>query len=106
MDTKTLFGLTVIPVGFLGGMLAACISRQVRDFFFVLLVFLSPSIERLDLNYVSREWYRGTSRGFEISVLDILAVSLLVSALFVPRKDGPRVFWPASLGLMLLMFFY
>ena len=106
MDTKTLFGLTVIPAAFLGGMLVASISSRIRDLFFLMLVGLSPLIERLDLNYVSREWYRGTSRGFEISVPDILAASLLVSALFVPRKDGPRIFWPASLGLMLLYFIY
>jgi hypothetical protein len=106
MDTKTLFGLTVIPAAFFAGMVVACVSRRIRDLFFVMLVFLSPLIERLDLNYVSREWYRGTSRGFEITIPDILAISLLVSALFVPRKDGPRIFWPASLGLMLLFFFY
>src|SRR6516164_8214754 len=106
MDPKTLFGVTVIPAGFLGGIIAACLSKRIRGLFFLMLVGLSPLIERLDLNYVSREWYRGTSRGFEISVPDILAASLLVSALFVPRKDGPRIFWPASLGLMLLYFFY
>jgi len=106
MDTKTLFGLTVIPAAFFGGMVAASVSRRIRDLFFVMLVFLSPLIERLDLNYVSREWYRGTSRGFEVSIPDILAISLLVSAPFVPRKDGPRMFWPASLGLMLLFFLY
>ena len=38
MDTKTLFGLTVIPVGFLGGMLAAFLAALLlrlvfRDYF-------------------------------------------------------------------------
>jgi hypothetical protein len=107
MDVKTLFGLTVIPAGFLAGIVAACLSRRIRDLFFVMLVSLSPLIERLDLNYVSREWYRGTSRGFEISILDILAVSLLVSSLLTSRRDEqPRVYWPASLGLMILYFLY
>ena len=78
MGFKALFGLTVIPAAILGGILMACASRRVRDLFFVMLVFLSPMIERLDLNFVSREWYRGTSRGFEFSVLDILSISLLV----------------------------
>ena len=107
MDAKTLFGLTVIPAGFLGGIAAACVSRRIRDLFFVMLVALAPLIERLDLNYLSREWYRGTSRGFEISILDILALSLLVSTLLIPRRDEEsRVYWPASLGLMLLYFLY
>jgi len=106
MDVKTLFGLTVIPAGFLAGIIAACISKRIRDLFFVLLVALSPLIERLDLNYVSREWYRGTSRGFEIAILDIFSVSLLVSSILAPRRGEARAFWPASFGFMLLYFFY
>src|SRR5947209_4815098 len=121
MDLKTLFGLTVIPAGFLGAMVAASLFKWIRDLFFVLLVFLSPLIERLDLNYVSRDWYRGTSRGFEVAVSDILALSILVGTLVAPRRGygrdkvedkvtdlwrESRAFWPASLGLMLLFFLY
>jgi len=71
-----------------------------------MLVSLSPLIERLDLNYVSREWYRGTSRGFEISLLDILALSLLVSAVLLPRRGESRGYWPASFAMMILFFIY
>lgn len=106
MDVKTLFGLTVIPAACCGGIVVACLSTRVRDLFFLLLVTLSPLIERLDLNYVSREWYRGTSRGFEVSILDILALSLLVSALLAPRRGESRGYWPPSFGFMLLFFFY
>jgi hypothetical protein len=93
MDPKVLFGLTVIPAGFLCGIIAACISKRIRDLFFVLLVTLSPLIERLDLNYVSREWYRGTSRGFEVAVLDVLSLSLLVSSVLVPRRSESRAYF-------------
>jgi hypothetical protein len=106
MGIKTLFGLTVVPAAIIGGSLMACMSRRVRDLFFVMLVFLSPMIERVDVNFVSREWYRGTSRGFEFSILDILSISLLVSAVLFPRRGESRGFWPASLGLMLLFFLY
>ena len=106
MDVKTLFGLTVIPAGFLAGILLACFSNRIRDLFFVMLVSLSPLIERLDINYVSREWYRGTSRGFEISILDILSLSLLVSSILAPRRGETRGFWPPSFGFMLLFFVY
>ena len=106
MDLKSLFGLTVIPAGIFAGTVAACLSKRIRDLFFLLLVFLSPLIERLDLNYVSREWYRGTSRGFEVSVPDVLAISLLASTVLFPRRDQIRAFWPASFGLMLLFFLY
>ena len=106
MDVKTLFGLTVIPAAIFGGIVMTCLSKRIRDLFFVLLIFLSPLIERLDLNYVSREWYRGTSRGFEVAVPDILAISLLVSTVLFPRREQIRGFWPASFGLMLLFFVY
>ena len=106
MDLKSLFGLTVIPAGMAGGIVVACLSKRLRDVFFVLLVFLAPFIEHLDLNYVSREWYRGTSRGFEIAVLDILAISVLVSTVLFPRDEQVRGFWPASFGFMLIFFLY
>jgi hypothetical protein len=106
MGFKAIFGLTVVPAAILGGSLMACMSRRVRDVFFVLLVFLSPMIELVDVNFVSREWYRGTSRGFEFSILDILAISLLVSAVLFPRPGESRGYWPASLGLMILFFLY
>src|ERR1700722_3542519 len=106
MGFKALFGLTVVPAAIVGGCIMASLSRRVRDLFFVLLVFLSPMIELVDVNFVSREWYRGTSRGFEFSILDILSISLLVSAVLFPRRGEARMYWPASLGLMLLFFFY
>lgn len=106
MDVKSLFGLTVVPASILGGILAATVSKRIRDLFFILLLALSPLIERLDVNFVSREWYRGTSRGFEVSVLDVLAISLLVSSFLVPRRGESRAYWPPSFGLMLLLFVY
>jgi hypothetical protein len=106
VDTKTLFGLTVIPAAIVGGVVVTCLSNRLRDLFFMFLVFTGPMIERLDLNFASREWYRGTSRGFEVSVLDIIAVSLLVSAILVPRRGEARVYWPAGFGVMLLYLIY
>ncbi len=106
MTYKELFGLTVVPLVMLAGIIAACASKRVRDVFFVLLVFLAPMIEHLDVNFVSHEWYRGTSRGFEVSLLDVFAVGLLVSSLLVPRRGESRGFWPVSLGIMLLFFAY
>ncbi len=106
MDLKALFGLTVVPAGLLAGTLAACLSKRIRDLFFLLLVVLSPMIERLDVNFVSREWYRGSSRGFEVSIPGILAASLLLSCVLAPRPGERRGYWAPSLGLMLLLFVY
>jgi len=106
MGSKELFGLTVIPAAALGGIILASFSKRVRDLFFVLLVFLVPLIERVDVNFVSREWYRGTSRGFEVSLLDILSISILFSSVLMPKRGVSRVYWPASFGFMLLFLSY
>src|SRR5207237_1862028 len=45
-------------------------------------------------------------RGFEFSLVDILSISLLLSALLIPRRGESRGYWPASLGLMILFFLY
>src|SRR5438034_1179063 len=98
MLSKELFGLMMIPAAILGGIVIASFSKGIRDLFFVVLVFLAPLIERVDVNFVSREWYRGTSRGFEVSVLDILSMSLLFSGMLAPRRGTSRAYLPASLG--------
>lgn len=61
----------------------------------------------LDINFLSREWYRGTTRGIEVSYLDLLAIILLVSTLIVRQREGRRMFfWPVSLGWMLAYLVY
>lgn len=49
-----------------------------------LLPFLSPP----DINFASHELYRGDSRGFEVTAVDVLALSLFV-ALPRPRHASP-----------------
>jgi hypothetical protein len=107
MDTKHLIGLFLIAFGILGGSLIACVSLRVRDAMFMLLVLTRVVTDRLDVHFVSLEWYRGTTRGFEVSFIDVLAVSLL-AGLLLGRRSGrsPRWFWPASLGVMILYLLY
>src|SRR5215213_2081297 len=106
MQTKELFGIAFFAFGILGGVILTCASKRARDVFFAVMVFLSPLTERCDINFVSRDWYRGTVRGFEFSLVDILAISLLISAVLLPRRGQSRGFWPAGFGLMLLFFLY
>src|SRR5688572_8512150 len=61
---------------------------------------------KLDINFLSHFWYRGTTRGLEVSFVDILAVAVLVSSVVFPRPGLARWYWPASLGLLLLFFGY
>ena len=105
-EYKNLFGLTGLPMAILAGITLACVSRRARDLFFFLLVTFTIMTHRLDVNFVSREWYRGTTRGFEISMMDILAISILFSSLLRPAPGQARWYWPASVGFILLFFFY
>ena len=91
------------------GTLAAIYSRKIHDFVFLALVIGTTQTGSLmglptNINFYSREWYRGTSRGIEISYLDLLAIVLLLSSIFVRRKEGRPLSWTPSL-LPLLAFF-
>lgn len=106
METKYILAAAYLSVAGFGGITVACLSQRARDVFFFLLVTMSALTERWDVNFVSREWYRGTTCGFEISLVDVFAISLLVSAVLTPREGEKRWFWPGSLGLMVLFFLF
>src|SRR6185437_13338210 len=74
--------------------------------FFFLMVTLSAVTEYIDVNFVSKEWYRGTTCGFEVSMVDVISLSVLVSTLIRPRPGEKRWFWPASFGWMILFFLF
>src|SRR5207237_3189748 len=101
---KDLIGLAFAVIGVFGGVIVTCISTRARDLFFLAMVWLAPMTVNYDVNFVSRDFYRGTTRGFEFSLVDILSISLLLSALLIPRRGDSRGYWPASLGLMMLFF--
>ncbi len=105
-EAKNFLGLTVIPIAVLFGIVATTASRRLRDlafFFFIVLVVIT---QHLDVNFVSREWYRGTTRGFEFSSVDILSLSVLFSSLLRPHPGQPRWYWPPSFGFILVYFLY
>ena len=106
LTRKGLLGLTVVPAGIVAASLITCLSKRIRDLYFLLIIVLLPMIERLDVNFVSRDWYRGTSRGFEVSLLDPLIIGLLVASILAPRRGESRGYWPASFTLQVLLFVY
>jgi len=105
-EYKNLIGPLLILASIGLGVLLATFFHRVRDGFFALMIFLAPLTERWDVNFVSRDFYRGTSRGFEVSLVDVLSISLLLSSILAPRRGQSRAYWPASLGLMILFFCY
>src|SRR5262245_24150892 len=82
---------------------ALCVrSARLRDACAFLLVFGTTGTDLLDINFLSREWYRGTTRGIELSWLDLIWIPLLLS---LPRKEQRRA-WPPAFGPMLVFFVY
>src|SRR2546422_6582196 len=106
MEPKDLLSLLLIAVAIPGGVALTCLSRRAQDAAFLLMIPGCVVTDKRDLNFVTRFWYRGTTRGFEFSFVDVLAISILVSSLLRPRPGQSRGYWPASLGLMLLYFFW
>jgi hypothetical protein len=106
MERKELLGLLVVPMGIMGAVVLSAVSKRIRDLFFVALVVLTPMVELVDINFVSREWYRGTSRGFEVSLLDFFSFGLLFGSLLAPRRGVSRAYLPGSLGFMILFLIY
>jgi hypothetical protein len=106
MQPKDFIGMVLAAIGVVSGIAVLSVWKRARDYAFVLMLVLAPMTENYDVNFVSRDFYRGTTRGFEFSLVDILSLSLLFSGLLLPRKGQSRAYWPASFGFMLLFFAY
>jgi hypothetical protein len=104
MERKDQLALLILFGSACGGIFLTTLSYRNRDLFFFLMVTLSAVTEYIDVNFASREWYRGTTCGFEVSMVDMISISVLVSILIRPRPGEKRWFWPASFGLMLIYF--
>ncbi|HZZ20308.1 MAG TPA: O-antigen ligase family protein [Opitutaceae bacterium] len=102
MKTEHIIALAMIPLATaIGALLCACFARM-RDIFFFAMVSLAVFAERLDVNFFSEAWYRGTTRGIQVTVIEMMGFGVLFGCLVGRRDGGRRFFWPASLGLMLL----
>lgn len=102
------FGLFVlVPIA----IVIARANNKFLNFIFIALVFGTTQPESLfglptDINFFSREWYRGTTRGVEISYLDLLAIILLFSSYSARSREGVKFIKPASYGYLKLFFLW
>jgi hypothetical protein len=101
-----MLALVLIPLLSVASVLAATWFRSARDVFFFAMVSLAVLAERMDVNFFSEAWYRGTTRGIQFSLIEILALGLLIGCWVGRRGQERRLFWPGSLGPMLLYFAY
>src|SRR5688572_6157308 len=106
MEAKDLIALALLLLAIPVGILIATFSLRARDAAFFVMVAATVITDRLDVNFLSQYWYRGTTRGLEFSLVDLLAISVLVGSFLTPRPGNSRIYWPASLGLMLVFFLY
>lgn len=108
METKHYIALVVFVAMGCGSILLSLLSRRWRDFAFLLVVAGAVLAERgpADVNFLGQYWYRGTSRGIGLSVIDVLAFGVLVASLLAPTYPRRRWFFPAGLGLFGLYFLY
>jgi len=106
MPDKDLIALIFFAATIPTAVVACSISRYAREAAFFLMIALMPLVEKLSVNFDTHFWYRGTTRGFEFTCLDVLAIGVLVSSILRPKPSFARWFVPAGLGLMLLFFAY
>ena len=106
METKDILALMLLAVALMGCVGLTCISHRAREIAFFLMTALAVVSDRFDVNFFSRYWYRGSTRGVEISFIDVIALSVFISSFLLPKAGFSRWRWPAGLGFMLLFFLY
>ena len=106
LETKDLIGILLIVLGSAGMTGALLLLPRLRSVALFLLAAGTVATDMFDLNIYSAYWYRGTTRGFEFTALDVIAIGLLLSSLILPRPGAPRWVRPASMGLMFVFIAY
>ena len=99
-EFKYIIFFAVIIIGIPIGIAAAKKNPQIEKFLWFLLLFFTAKTE--DINFFSMEIYRGTSKGFEIGLVDITAVILFF--VIYSRRDKYPLTVPAGSFLYLLYF--
>jgi hypothetical protein len=98
IEAKDLVGMILLVTGAVLSTAFLLLWPRLREAVVFLLVGGTAATTLVDLNIYSAYWYRGTTRGFEFTAFDPLALGLLVACLLSPRLGRPRWFWPASLA--------
>src|SRR5262245_57027926 len=104
MESKDLIAFVLLMVGIPISIGICTMSFQARTAAFFLMIVATLVTDKVDVNFLSAAWYRGTTRGIEVSLVDLLAVGVLVAGWLRPRGTGHRWYWPAGLGFLLLYF--
>ncbi|SDS41701.1 O-antigen ligase family protein [Opitutus sp. GAS368] len=105
-ETKDFIGVAILFAATGATTGALLLSQRLRELALFVMMAGAVLSEKLSINFYGAYWYRGTTRGFEVTFVDILGLSLLLSTLLLPRHERPRWYWPAGLAPMLLFVLY
>lgn len=105
METKYLLFIFAVFVIVPVGILIARKNSRILNLVFIALIFGTTQPETLfglptDINFMSREWYRGTTRGIEISYLDLLAIILFFGSKSARFRENIDSYKLPSFGLL------
>lgn len=99
-ELKYIIFFLVLFIGVPIGVIFAKRFIYIEKFFWFLLLFFTARTE--DINFISMETYRGTSRGFEIGLVDITAMILFF--VIYSRKDKYPITLPPASSLYFIYF--
>ncbi|MDP8209735.1 MAG: O-antigen ligase family protein [Candidatus Stygibacter australis] len=83
-----IFFLALI-IGVPAGIVFARVNKTVEKIVFFLYIFLTT--EEITINFVSREFFKGTSRGFEVGIVDLIGIVLYSLIVLRAQKKPPRI---------------
>ena len=97
------FAFCLAVMGIVPGALIVATNRYLLRWAMMAMLLCTLCFDKTALNFFSRETYRGTSRGLEISLIYILAVVLLL-AIAMLRGKMPRFF--PEMGLLIYVLYF
>jgi hypothetical protein len=99
---KYLIFFTVLIVGVPVGFTFAKNNKTIENFILFLTLFFTCRVEAETINFLSHETYRGTSRGFEVTLVDIFILILFSLVIYRKNQYKIKLLPPCSI----LYFFY
>lgn len=95
----TLCALLGVPVGIVACVIVPALTRWVV----ILMVWATCEPMMVGINFVSREFYRANTRGFEVTLADLCAL-VLAGYMLIKGKDNPiRWFPPMAIPTLLYL---
>jgi len=105
LTAKEAIVLSLFIIGTPIGIVLAMNNKMIRNLLMFLVVFCTVKTDLMDINIIGRDWYRGTTRGIEVSYVDGMVWILLGVALLQTRRER-KPFLPAAFAPMVIYFFY